>query len=29
MEAVFEAERALHRLPRDVSAQRELGYDIE
>ncbi len=29
MNAVFEAEKALGRVPRDVSAQRGLGYDIE
>ena len=29
MEAVMDAERALGRVPRDVSAQRGLGYDIE
>jgi superfamily II DNA or RNA helicase len=29
MNAVFEAEKALGRLPKDVSAQRGLGYDIE
>ncbi|MDY0062452.1 MAG: helicase-related protein [Myxococcota bacterium] len=29
MEAVFTAERALGREPRDVSAQRGIGYDIE
>lgn len=29
MEAVLAAERALGRLPRDVSAQKGLGYDIE
>ena len=29
MEAVFEAERALGRQPKDVSSQRGLGYDIE
>ena len=29
MSAVFEAEKALGRMPRDVSAQRGLGYDIE
>jgi len=29
MEAVFAAERALGRVPRDVSAQRGIGYDIE
>ena len=29
MAAVFEAERSLGRTPRDVSAQRGLGYDIE
>jgi hypothetical protein len=29
MNAVFEAEKALGRMPKDVSAQRGLGYDIE
>jgi hypothetical protein len=29
MKAVFEAEKALGRMPKDVSAQRGLGYDIE
>jgi superfamily II DNA or RNA helicase len=29
MNAVFAAEKALGRMPRDVSAQRGLGYDIE
>lgn len=29
MNAVFEAEKALGRMPRDVSAQRGIGYDIE
>lgn len=29
MRAVFEVERAFGRQPRDVSAQRGLGYDIE
>ena len=29
MDAVFDAERALGREPKDVSAQRGLGYDIE
>ena len=29
MQAVMEAERALGRIPRDVSAQRGIGYDIE
>jgi superfamily II DNA or RNA helicase len=29
MNAVFEAEKALGRMPRDVSIQRGLGYDIE
>lgn len=29
MEAVLAAERALGRVPRDVSAQRGLGYDVE
>jgi hypothetical protein len=29
MNAVFEAETALGRMPKDVSAQRGLGYDIE
>lgn len=29
MQAVFQAEQALGRVPRDVSAQRGLGYDIE
>ena len=26
---VFEAEKAMGRMPKDVSAQRGLGYDIE
>ncbi len=29
MNAVFEAEKAMGRMPRDVSAQRGIGYDIE
>ena len=29
MQAVFEAEKALGRMPQDVSAQRGLGFDIE
>jgi hypothetical protein len=29
MQAVLAAERALGRMPRDVSAQKGLGYDIE
>ena len=29
MNAVFEAEKAMGRMPKDVSAQRGLGYDIE
>jgi superfamily II DNA or RNA helicase len=29
MNAVFEAEKGLGRMPRDVSAQRGIGYDIE
>ncbi len=29
MKAVFEAEKALGRMPKHVSAQRGLGYDIE
>jgi cell division ATPase FtsA len=29
IKAVFEAEKALGRMPKDVSAQRGLGYDIE
>jgi hypothetical protein len=29
MNAVFEAEKGLGRMPKDVSAQRGLGYDIE
>jgi superfamily II DNA or RNA helicase len=29
MNAVFEAEKALGRMPKDMSAQRGLGYDIE
>ena len=29
MNAVFEAEKALGRMPKDVSVQRGLGYDIE
>ncbi|MFN9643806.1 MAG: DUF3883 domain-containing protein, partial [Cyanobacteriota bacterium] len=29
MNAVFEAEKALGRMPKDVSAQRGLGYDID
>ena len=29
MDAVFDAEKALGRVPKDVSAQRGLGYDIE
>jgi hypothetical protein len=29
MKAVFEAEKAMGRIPKDVSAQRGLGYDIE
>ena len=29
MNAVFDAEKALGRMPKDVSAQRGLGYDIE
>jgi hypothetical protein len=29
MNAVFDAEKAMGRMPKDVSAQRGLGYDIE
>jgi hypothetical protein len=29
MNAVFEAEKAMGRMPKDVSAQRGIGYDIE